>query len=385
VVTINRRNFIFALLACLGAFRLKASRAYPGEIKKTLDGLPNFSGRGSKGGKEEARLIALRLKRSFLWDGATRPYVDSISQESVQEMIGEGIKRLTGMKEARAAWRSLFSYHKGERVLIKPNFNWMDCEFKKIITSPQVVNGLIRGLTQYLGIKEKDIYLYDVSRTIPDFYRKKIFFNIHFVGLPVSTFQRGRRKFFGDLTSPSNKKIGTAFPVKGKDGEELRCYLPRIVSSGDHLINLPILKAHPFLLFSGAMKNHFGSLSFENGTTSPEPFHGNHINQYIVDVNAHQHLAGITRLVICDALAGTWSDDRFGDPEVFKTFGDAHPSSLFFSRDSLVMDLYLKEIVKKERESRGLLPLRSDGFLALAQKIFFGHESLTFKSRFIEL
>jgi hypothetical protein len=381
----NRRNFILGVLTCLGAYGVRPDRVFPGERKNNPADLPPSTDQERKTGEQEAHLIALRSKSAFSWDGVTYPYVDSISQESVQGMIDEGLKCLTGMKETRAAWRSLFNYRKGERVLIKPNLNWIDCEFQKIITSPQVINGLVRGLTLYQGIKEKDIFLYDVSRTIPLYYQKRIPFDIHFVGLPASYLERGRRKFFGDLTSPSSQEIETTFPAKGKKGEDLKCFLPRIAASGDHLINLPILKAHPFLLFSGAMKNHFGSLSFKNGTTSPEPYHGTYLNQYIVDVNVNKHLRNITRLVICDALAGTWSDDYLGQPEKFKTFGSGSPSSLFLSRDPLIMDLYLSEILGKEREVRGLLPLKSDGFLAIAQKRLLGKNIVSFTSRVIEL
>ena len=150
------------------------------------------------------------------------------------------------------------------------------------------------------------------------------------------------------------------------------------------MINLPILKAHPFLLFSGAMKNHFGSIAFNDKTTSPSPLHGLHIDQFIVDVNTNEHLKNITRLVLCDALVGTWSDDRLGEPERFKTFGSVFPSSLFLSRDPLVMDFYLREIIRKERAAGGL-PFKSDGFLSIAKERISGKDPLPFKIRSFEL
>lgn len=380
----NRRDFIFTLIAFLSGFTIKPSRAFPLESKNKSAGSSFSPGRGETAWAEKADLIAIRAKDAFSGDDSIHPYVNRINQESVQTMIDAGLERLTGQKGSRAAWRSLFNYRKGEQVLIKPNLNWIDCAFQKIITSPQVVNSLIRGLILHHGIKEKDITLYDVSRPIPSFYRKRILYDIHYVGQPVSYYQRGRRKFFGDWTRPSPKPIETTFPVKGNKGEPLKCYLPRIVASGDHLINMPIVKAHPFLLFSGAMKNHFGSIAFSDKTTSPSPFHGLHIDQFIVDVNTNEHLKKITRLVLCDALVGTWSDDHLGEPERFKTFGSAFPSSLFVSWDPLAMDFYLREIISKERAARDL-PFKSDAFLSIAKERISGKDKLLFKSRSFEL
>lgn len=311
--------------------------------------------------KKDSHLVTFRSKDLISWNGEIYPYVDYINQEVVDNLINEGISRLSGIKDIRIAWKKVFNYRKGEKVVIKPNFNWIETEFEKIVVSPQVINGIIKGLVEYVGVKEKDIFVYDVSRPIPEFYKKRINFDTKFVHLPVTLFERGRRKIFGDLTTPSKEEIHTTFPVL-KNGEKLHCYLPKVVAHGDHLINISILKAHQFLLFSGALKNHFGSIVFNDKSTSPRPFHGEHIHDFIVDVNMNRHLQKITRLVVCDAIVGTWSDENLGTPEKWKIFENDYPSSLFFSTDPFTMDLYLKDIVKKERIARGL-PIKPDTFI----------------------
>jgi hypothetical protein len=353
---LSRRDFVYlAFGGLLGSYGLKFVSSLLKDRNTRFPYMsPKIHAIRNKIKKTDINVIALRSKNLFLRDDLTYPYVDFINQDVVNTMIDEGITRLTQLENIQDAWKSLFNYRKGEKVLIKPNFNWINTNFEKIVTSPQIVNSVIRALIEYIGVDEKDIYLYDVSRPIPSFYRERISFNIRFVHRPISIFKRGWRKFFGDLTSPSEKEILTTFPVKTENRELLRCYLPKIVASGNHLINLPILKAHQFLLFSGAMKNHFGSVSFSNGSTSPKLFHGEHIHDFIADVNANKHLQKITRLVICDAIVGTWSDEGLGVPEKWAIFNNQYPSSLFFSRSPLTMDLYLSKLVRKERKKRSL-------------------------------
>jgi len=354
---LSRRNFLgilsgFILSSIFDKFNVRAVHAFKIKNKEELQAEK----------KENISLVVLKSDRIILWDGITYPYVDYINQEAVDELINEGIKQLAGLKNTESAWKKIIHYKKGEKIAIKPNFNWISTEFKKIVVSPQVINAIIKGLVKNTGAREKDIYIYDVSRPLPDSFKERINFNVNFIHRPVSLFEIARRKFFGDLIDPSEIEIKTSFPVTGRDGKRLNCYLPKVVAMADHLINIPLLKAHQFLLFSGALKNHFGSIVFSDKSTSPRPFHGEHIHDFIVDVNMNRHLREITRLVICDAIVGTWSDDNLGTPEKWKTFGDDYPSSLFFSTDPFIMDLYLRGLMKKEREERDL-PIKPDTFI----------------------
>ncbi len=353
---LSRRNFLgivggFIFSVICNRFNLKSLYALEANVKNN-----------SEKPKKVHGVVVLRSDDIISWDGTAHPYVDYINQEAVDELINKGIGQLTGAKDTRTAWKNIINYKKGERIVIKPNFNWINTGFKKIVTSPQVINTIIKGLVENAGVNEKDICIYDVSRPLPSFYKEKIEFNVRFVHRPVTLYEIGLRKLFGDLTSPSNIEIETTSPVIEENGKLLKCYLPRVVAMADHLINIPLLKAHQFLLFSGALKNHFGSIVFSDKSTSPRPFHGEHIHDFIVDVNMNRHLRKITRLVICDAIVGTWSDENLGAPEKWKTFDGDYPSSLFFSKDPFTMDVYLRDLVKKEREKRGLA-IKPDTFL----------------------
>ncbi|HHL40101.1 MAG TPA: DUF362 domain-containing protein [Deltaproteobacteria bacterium] len=355
---LDRRGFL-RLLAGLGLCAL-------GPLPAGAQAAPSRSSSVLSPEKGGDRVVALSSEKLFPWDGRSRPYVDAVEREELDRLVDAGVKRLTGAASARQAWRSLFDYGRGEKVALKPNLNWIKDGFEKVVTSPQLVGSTIRGLVEHVGVRESDIFVYDVSRPIPAAYRERVGYDVRYVQRAVSFSARVYRRIFGDLTSPSQRRVPLSNRVVTDEGVELGCFVPQVVARCDHLVNLPVLKSHQFVLFSGAMKNLFGSVVFDNGDTTPRHMHGAHLEDHIAEVAAS--MRDVTRLVVCDAMAGTWSDERHGAPERWESFGGGWPSSLFFARCAVAMDGHLRRVVAAERSLRGL-ELRSSAFVERAKEL----------------
>jgi hypothetical protein len=104
------------------------------------------------------KVVRVYSNKAVDWDYKTEPYLDFANQEVVNKMLDEGLKELTGRESIAQAWRDILSLYKpGDKVAIKPNFNTIDHGYKKIITSPQVINAVIKGLVESLGVPEENI------------------------------------------------------------------------------------------------------------------------------------------------------------------------------------------------------------------------------------
>jgi hypothetical protein len=149
-------------------------------------------------------------------------------------------------------------------------------------------------------------------------------------------------------------------PVTLENGDPLICYMPKVLTNAHHLINLPVFKAHQFIVHSNALKNHFGTVRYSNHLQYPVLLHGNDIQSHIVDINAHPIIAGRTRLVIADALFGAGLFTREGNdriPMPWQTFpGGATPNSLFFSQDPVAIESVVSDYIIAEQRRAGIAP-----------------------------
>ena len=150
------------------------------------------------------------------------------------------------------------TYRSDDKVALRPNFNPADKPekifFNDIIVSPQILNAVIERLNIHLNVPFKNIYLYELTRPIPqDLIRKYINYPVNYVEIPGASFvEKAKNKLRIGLSAPDfDHPIDMREKIVDADGAPITCYLPKVVTQCEHLINLSVLKFHQFSCFPG--------------------------------------------------------------------------------------------------------------------------------------
>jgi uncharacterized protein (DUF362 family) len=217
-----------------------------------------------------------------VWSG------EELVPNAVRQMLDASIIRLTGLNDAREAWRALFD--PGERIAIKVN------AFRNslIFTHVPLVTAVTDSL-QEAGIPAENIVIYD-------YYTSEL----EEAGFAVNPDGPGVRCVGTD------QAYSDGFEIAGS-----KIQLSNVLLSCDALINMPVLKSHMLAGLTYALKNHYGTLS------RPQNFHsGTRLNMGLPELNALSPIKDRTRLIIGDALTAClrygsswpyWKADYTGD------------------------------------------------------------------------
>jgi len=285
------------------------------------------------------RVVRVSSPDATSWNGSASYYYDYVDTGVVKSMFNQGIQRLTDAASPTEAWQEIMgTYVSGQKVVIKVNLNnskGSDEEDNEIDAIAPVVDEVLDGLTQAVGVPIGDILVYDTSKEIP---------------IP-RLVNRSRYSATSVFSSTFNVWDDSA-PVEFRDDPEPcgYCYydISKDLTDADHLINIPLLKRHDCGV-TGALKNHYGSVSHRSH------LHANmENNSYIGDVNNNTHIKDKTRLIVTDALFGNWATNCCEPPRLWQTFDNDSPNSLFFSLDPVAIDSVMLDYIRDERTARGL-------------------------------
>jgi ribosomal protein S18 acetylase RimI-like enzyme len=307
-------------------------------------------------------VISVQNEAATNWDYKGENHLDYINQEVVDQMVDQGILKLTGMGDLTDAWkRIMVGYVAGDKIAIKPNFNNIIHGNRQcFITSPQVIKSLIRGLVDYLKVREEQVYVYDLCKKIPkELVRDRIRYNVNYVeGIDFpSIWEKVKVRLGWDLScADKNARINMRNRIPDGKGGEIFCYIPRVVTEAKHLINACLLTNHVFIPVSGPLKNHFGTVRFSNYNQYPVCLHGDRIEDHIADINLDEHIKNKTRLYVCDGLFGVFSRGEKGGINKWETFPckSGTPNTILFSFDPFSMEKKMAEIVIRERKHNNL-------------------------------
>ena len=365
---ISRRNLIKSFV---GMFFIPLFSSFPNRVKNVLCFASSQKSRHYSSFPPQARVLEIHNEEATFWDYKTERYLDYINQDVVDDMVDEGVCKLTGVEDPKGAWRNIMSgYAEGDKIAIKPNFNNINHGYRECFTSPQVINSVVKGLVAHLNVPEDKIYVYDLCKKIPtELVRDRINYKVNYVErLDLGKFKDKIKLRLGLDLSCANKSeaIKTRNKIVDSKGNELTCYIPKVLTEVNHLINISLLTNHVYMLASGPLKNHFGTVRFSNGTQYPGCLHGDKIEEHIVDINLNPHIKDKTRLYICDALFGVYARGKKSGLHKWKTFccENGTPNSLFFSVDPLSMEQKMAGVVIQERKYQGYKIL-SDRYLSI--------------------
>jgi uncharacterized protein (DUF362 family) len=121
-----------------------------------------------------------------------------------------------------------------------------------------------------------------------------------------------------------------------------------VLINASYLINIPIMKKHSTGATLG-FKNHFGTIGNPSDLHEYVLLNGSYFSPNynpLVDLYKNPHIGGKTILTIGDGL---FAAKYFaGPPELWVTFGNQVPKSLFFSTDPVAIDCVMCDFLKAE-------------------------------------
>lgn len=165
------------------------------------------------------------------------------------------------------------------------------------------------------------------------------------------------RMHYGPASADLRSEIAMRETIVDESGGHVRCYIPRVIADAQHIINMPLLTNHIYLVNSGALKNHFGTVRFSNYNAYPAVLHGPALNRSITDINANHHVRNKSRIIIADGIFGVFDRGEGAGKQPWMTLDNDFPESIFLSKDPVAIDAVMAGIVAREREKRGLTVL----------------------------
>ncbi|MBU0618631.1 DUF362 domain-containing protein [Patescibacteria group bacterium] len=223
-------------------------------------------------GQSSSRVVAVHDNRSV---GSGGVYYTQVNQGYVDSMVANGILALAGESTVGGAWDRLFrnhngavGYQSGEKIAIKVNFNnaWQgDDSFNAL---PQAINSMINQLVSEIGVNPGDIYIYEVSRPILQYFRDRIDQGVNFVDSDnVNAFCGWDSNYVYFESDSNHSNCADAY-------RNVPYFITGRNSSCAHnikyLINVPLMRAHGMAGVTFAFKNHYGSIP---GGAVPEVAH----------------------------------------------------------------------------------------------------------------
>jgi hypothetical protein len=305
----------------------------------------------------------------------------------VREMLRNSLTSLTGKKNIKDSWKTLFithnqkkygksvSYKKGEKIFIKINqgtsrlgltkeekekgFYYPKTlkpgeERRKPIfgateTGPYVVLELLRELVYELGVDQNDIAVGDPMTDICGHN-----YEVWSAEFPEVTYTGKFSSNFGrTLIKPTEKEL--LFYSDKTQSDKLY----DVLEKADYLINVACLKPHMSAGISLTAKNHFGSQARENAAhlhyalivpIGSKPLNvGYHKYRVLVDLMGSKYLGQNTVLYLVEGLFGGGSSEtRAPVKYLSQPFNNDWCSSIFASQDQVALESVCFDILRTE-------------------------------------
>jgi uncharacterized protein (DUF362 family) len=362
---LTRRQFIISASAALGSLgligvRRMLARAGNNDIKDIFlpmivrNNDPTFPG----------KVVHIHNPNATNWQPGVTDYWTHVDQVAVNDMVNQGLMTLTETSTVAGAWSVILpSYQPGQKIAIKVNFNNSqacnntDAMIDALI---QPVNGVVSGLEQ-IGVSRSDICVYDAIRSLPKYFVDG--------GLPGISFYDRNCRNLASFTKTSETQVVYNPPP---DIDKPISYVNNVLMNATYLINMPIMKgSHPVAGVTLGAKNHFGTIHQPSDlhnlvSASRNAYYG--VYNPLVDFFRSPLIGGKTVLTIGDGL---FAARHFNlAPELWATFSNHVPNSLFFSRDMVAIDCVMYDLLVAELQAG--VPTGADNYLRMAGQAGLG-------------
>jgi uncharacterized protein (DUF362 family) len=251
-----------------------------------------------------------------------------INEPVMKQMIADGMRGLTGAKDARDAWASFFQ--PSDVVGIKVNCSGAP----EVMSSPQVVAEIVRNLIS-VGVAADKIWIYE---RFPD-QMETVRYD-HFV--PEGVHVDGIEKSRGGVSGYDPK---TYVEVDFFGEDDTRSMMVRHVTERfTKIINVPNMKDHGAAGVTGCLKNiAYGN--FSNVARSHQNSKTNTLS-FIGTLASVEPLRSKTVLQIMDGLRGVWH----GGPFVHQPRFRFYPKQMMFGTDPVAIDRLLLDVIEAKRK-----------------------------------
>jgi uncharacterized protein (DUF362 family) len=331
--TLSRRDFIKK--TSLGTLAFASAGELPAKI---LDPFNSASSNKSK--------IVL-VHHSEVVDEAGR-----IQQPLLQKMVDKGMIAFSGEKTIADAWSKYFSA--ADIVGLKVNTLGMaDLQGMDYAQHfPAVTDAIASGLKK-AGIKEENMIIWD--RSDEELSQAGFTINREATGIRVIGNKEKRRGSDAQFNPKS-------YPV-GKSSSRVCSILADQCTA---LVNIPVPKTHGSAAFTGALKNHYGTID------NPSKLHPNNCtNPGIPEVNTIPIIRDKQKLIVYDAMMVAIDSGPRWRRRFTKSYG-----GILVGTDPVAIDTIALKILNKKREEEGMDPVTSRAHhIPLSAKLGLGTDS----------
>jgi hypothetical protein len=254
---------------------------------------------------------------------------EKVDVPTVREMIGQGMRALTGDADTRDSWARFFN--SADIVGIKVNCSGAP----GIMSTPEVVGEIVRNLG-IVGVRPMQIWIYERFQNQVD--------SVHYdryvpAGVHIWTAEHSRGSIAG--YDPQ-----TYVDVNFFGEDDTRSNLARPVTEHfTKIINVPNMKDHGAAGVTGCLKNiAYGS--FSNVARSHSGFKTNTYS-FIGTLASVEPLRSRTVLGIMDGLRGVWHGGPFSPNRKFRFY----PKQMLFGTDPVAMDRLLLDVIDGKRRA----------------------------------
>lgn len=278
-------------------------------------------------GRYPGQVVRVRAENSI--DTLT----EKLNVPVVDEMIARGMRELTGMKDARDAWRSFFEPN--DVVGIKTNCSGAPM----VMSSPEVVANIVNNLIA-VGVKATNIWIYE---RFPDQMATVKYENFVPAGVHVDGVEKTRQSIL-------EYDPATYVEVDFFGEDDTRSMLVRHVSERfTKIINVPNMKDHGASGVTGCLKNiAYGN--FSNVARSHQ-FSKTNTLSFIGTLASVEPLRTKTVLNIMDGMRGVWHGGPFLHDKRFRFY----PKQMMFGTDPVSMDRLMMDVVEERRKREGAI------------------------------
>jgi hypothetical protein len=277
-------------------------------------------------------------------------------REPIHKMFETGLARLTGARNSEEAWKRFFRPSDVVGIKVVPNGAPWVC------SSPQVVNEIIIGLNQAVGIPLANIIVYDR-------YKEEL----EAAGIP-NWLPSGVRTAWGSDRYTEDQTVvagadsagvhhyydpGQYFSVSLPGERDSKSYASQFLSTGvTKIINLACLKDHAAAGVTLCLKNLSHGLF--NNVNRSHPVPNTYITQFIPWAVLHELVKTKVALNIIDGIRGIYNGGPFSTGNGREKYLWEY-KTLFFATDAVAADSIVWRIIDQKRASVGLPPTTAAG------------------------
>ncbi|MCS7254240.1 MAG: DUF362 domain-containing protein [Armatimonadota bacterium] len=320
---VTRRQFILTLCGTCATTVAMTSCGRQREVtdaaaKSEPEGKASRSAIGGSIGQEKRQRIVVVRNKRYVANG-------KITVEDARRMLQRGITELTGDETAKAAWLRIFEPE--DIVGIKVNC----LAGPKMSSHVEVANAIAFELMG-VGVKGKHIIIWDRLNRELESAGYRVTLSSEPICIGTDTDGVGYEDEIYEV---------------GNVGSQLSRIVTRVCNA---LINVPVVKDHGVVGYTGALKNWLGAVH------NPNKYHDDGGDPHIAELNALHEIRSRQRLIICDAL-----DVQYHGGPGFKPQFVVRHGALIISTDPVAVDVYCWKLVERYRKAKGLQSLESEG------------------------